>query len=70
MLKKIKFKIGVKKEIISFILLVIITGISTGYYNFTKNQINNQYKEILGKSKFGIRKEERFAKQFIRKKIY
>ncbi len=48
MLKKIKFKIGVKKEIISFILLVIITGISTGYYNFTKNQINNQYKEILG----------------------
>ena len=48
MLKKIKFKIGVKKEIISLILLVIITGISTGYYNFTKNQINNQYKEILG----------------------
>ena len=29
-----------------------------------------EYKEILGKSKFGIRKEERFAKQFIRKKIY
>ena len=48
MLKKIKFKIGIKKEIISLILLVVITGISTVYYNFTKNQINNQYKEILG----------------------
>ena len=48
MLKKIKFKIGIKKEIISLILLVIITGVSTGYYNFTKNQINYQYKEMLG----------------------
>ena len=48
MLKKIKFKIGIKKEIISLILLVVITGISTVYYNFTKNQINDQYKEILG----------------------
>ena len=48
MLKKIKFKIGIKKEIISLILLVFITGISTGYYNFTKNQIKYQYKEMLG----------------------
>ena len=48
MLKKIKFKIGIKKEIISLILLIIITAFSTAYYNFTKNQINNQYKEILG----------------------
>ena len=48
MLKKIKFKIRIKKEIISLILLVFITGISTGYYNFTKNQINYQYKEMLG----------------------
>jgi len=48
MLKKIKFKIRIKKEIISLILLVVITGVSTGYYNFTKNQINYQYKELLG----------------------
>ena len=48
MLKKIKFKLRIKKEIISLILLVVITGISTGYYNFTKNQINYQYKEMLG----------------------
>ena len=48
MLKKIKFKIGIKREIISLILLVFITGISTGYYNFTKNQIKYQYKEMLG----------------------
>ena len=48
MLKKIKFKIGIKKEIISLILLIIITAFSTTYYNFTKNQINKQYKEILG----------------------
>ena len=48
MLKKIKFKIGIKKEIISLILLIIITAFSTAYYNFTKNQINKQYKEILG----------------------
>ena len=48
MLKKIKFKIGIKKEIVSLILLVVITGVSTGYYNFTKNQINYQYKEMLG----------------------
>ena len=48
MLKKIKFKIRIKKEIISLIILIIITTFSTAYYNFTKNQINNQYKEILG----------------------
>ena len=48
MLKKIKFKIGIKKEIISLILLIIITAFSTAYYNFTKNRINNQYKEVLG----------------------
>tara|TARA_B100000900_G_scaffold376122_1_gene358670 strand:- start:1341 stop:2633 length:1293 start_codon:yes stop_codon:yes gene_type:complete len=48
MLKKIKFKLGIKKEIISLILLITITAFSTAYYNFTKNQINNQYKEILG----------------------
>ena len=48
MLKKIKFKIGIKKEIISLILLIIVTAFSTAYYNFTKNRINNQYKEILG----------------------
>ena len=47
MLKKIKFKIETKKEIISLILLVTITAFSTIYYNFTKNQINNQYKELL-----------------------
>ena len=47
MLKKIKFKIETKKEIISLILLVTITAFSTVYYNFTKNQINNQYKELL-----------------------
>ena len=48
MLKRIKFKVGIKKEIISLILLVVITGVSTVYYNFTKNQISNKYKEILG----------------------
>ena len=48
MLKRIKFKVVIKKEIISLILLVVITGVSTVYYNFTKNQINNKYKEILG----------------------
>ena len=48
MQKKIKFKIRIKKELISLILLVVITGVSTGYYNFTKNQINYQYKEMLG----------------------
>ena len=48
MLKKIKFKIGIKKEIVSLILLIIITAFSTAYYNFTKNRINNQYKEVLG----------------------
>ncbi len=48
MFKKIKFKIGIKKEIISLILLVVITGVSTGYYNLTKNQIKHQYKEMLG----------------------
>ncbi len=47
MLKKIKFKIVIKKEIISLILLIVITAFSTAYYNLTKNRINNQYKEIL-----------------------
>ena len=33
-----------------------------------KNTID-EYKKILGKTKFGVKQEEKFAKQFIRKKI-
>ena len=47
MLKSFKTKIKNKNEIFALILLIIITISFTSYYNFTKNKINNSYKEII-----------------------
>ena len=45
----IKFKIKIKKnaEIFALFLLLIITIISTTYYNFNKKKIYNNYKETI-----------------------
>ncbi len=47
MLNKIKIKIKIKNEILALSALIIITIIFTSYYNYTKNKISNNYKEII-----------------------
>ena len=43
MLKNLKTKIKQNVEIFSLVLLILLTVISTSYYNHTKNRINNTY---------------------------
>ncbi len=45
MLNKLKLKI--QKEILALIILIIISTIFTLYYNYTKKEINNNYKQII-----------------------
>ena len=47
MLKNLKLKIKKSFEIYFFILLILITIISTSYYNYAKNKINNTYIELV-----------------------
>ena len=47
MLNKIKIKIKNKNEIFALGILIVITIIFTSYYNYTKEKINNNYKEIV-----------------------
>ena len=47
MFKKLKIKIKNKGELLALGLLIIITVISTTYYNSTKNRITNNYKDII-----------------------
>ena len=42
-----KFKFKIQNEIIALIILVIITSFSTAYYNYTKNKIYQNPKEII-----------------------
>ncbi len=45
MINKIKFKI--QKEIFALIVLIVVSTIFTLYYNYTKKEINNNYKQII-----------------------
>ncbi len=47
MIKKIKSKLKKETEIVAFTLLVIITIISTTYYNYNKQKIYTNYKNII-----------------------
>ena len=47
MFNKFKIKIVNKNEILALSLLIFITIISTSYYNYTKKNISNNYKEII-----------------------
>ena len=47
MLRNLKYKVKQNLEIFLLILLVSITIISTSYYNFTKNKLNNKYNELI-----------------------
>ena len=47
MFKKLKTKIGKKSEIFALSLLVIITIVSTSYYNFNKKKIFSNYKNLI-----------------------
>ena len=42
-----KSKIKIQKEIVALIILIIISTIFTLYHNYTKNKINNNYKQII-----------------------
>ncbi|RPG97257.1 MAG: peptidase M23 [Candidatus Pelagibacter sp. TMED165] len=47
MLNKIKIKLKNKNEILALGVLLIITIISTSYYNLVKKEINDNYKDII-----------------------
>ena len=47
MLNKFKIKLKNKNEIFALCFLLIVTVISTSYYNYTKTKINNNYKDII-----------------------
>jgi murein DD-endopeptidase MepM/ murein hydrolase activator NlpD len=47
MFKTLKFKIKNRNEIFALSILIIITISFTSYHNFTKQKINNNYKEII-----------------------
>ena len=42
-----KFKFKIQKEIFALIILIIISTVFTLYHNFTKKEINNNYKQII-----------------------
>ena len=47
MLKKLQTRFKKNFEILSLIILILITAISTSYFNFNKNKIHTNYKNIL-----------------------
>ena len=47
MLKNFKYKIKQNLEIFFLILLILITAISTNYYNHAKNKIDNTYNNFI-----------------------
>ena len=47
MYKKLKIKIQKNSEIFALFLLIIITIISTSYYNFEKKKIYSNYKNVI-----------------------
>ena len=47
MLNKIRNKIKNKHEILALSILIIVTVFFTSYYNYTKEKINKNYKEII-----------------------
>ena len=47
MLNKLKIKFKKNTEIVALSLLVIITIISTSYYNFIKKKVYNNYKTAI-----------------------
>ena len=47
MINKIKNKLKKYNEILALGILIIITVISTSYYNLTKQKINNNYKDLI-----------------------
>ena len=47
MFNKFKIKIKNRNEIFALSLLIITTIAFTTFYNFTKQKINNNYKEVI-----------------------
>ena len=47
MVNKIKLQIKKNTEIVALSLLIIVTIVSTTYYNFSKTKIYNNYKNTI-----------------------
>tara|TARA_B100001989_G_scaffold124166_1_gene87686 strand:+ start:263 stop:1555 length:1293 start_codon:yes stop_codon:yes gene_type:complete len=47
MIKKFIIKFKIKNEILALVILIILTGTFTVYYNQTQKRINNNYKKII-----------------------
>ena len=47
MFKKLKFKIDNKKEISILIIMLMITGLFTSYYNYEQKKILNNYNNLI-----------------------
>ena len=47
MFHRLKIKIKIKNEFFLLFLVLLITVISTGYHNYSKKKIANNYKEIV-----------------------
>ena len=47
MINKLKSKLKNKNQIFALVILILITAISTSYYNYTKKVINNNYNSII-----------------------
>ena len=47
MINKLKSKLKNKNQIFALVILILITAISTSYYNYTKKVINDNYNNII-----------------------
>ena len=47
MFQRLKLKVKIKNEFFLLFLVLLITVVSTGYHNYSKKKISNNYKEIV-----------------------
>ena len=47
MFHRLKIKVKIKNEFFLLFIVLLITAVSTGYYNYSKKKIANNYKEIV-----------------------
>ena len=48
MLKKLIYKFKIKNEIIALGFLIVVTVISTSYYNYSKKKLQGTFKDLIG----------------------
>ena len=47
MFHRLKIKVKIKNEFFLLFVVLLITALSTGYHNYSKKKIANNYKEIV-----------------------